>query len=63
MREAANYLSCAYWAVRQLIYAKELIPIPIGRRYCLDRVDLDNWIERKKKAMQCDANLYKMGFA
>jgi excisionase family DNA binding protein len=51
MREAAGYLSCAYWAIRQLIYAKELIPIPIGRRYCLDRVDLDNWIERKKKAI------------
>src|SRR5579862_8563480 len=37
MRDAAKYLSCAYWAIRQLVYTSELTPIRIGKRFCLDR--------------------------
>ncbi len=50
LKDAAKYLGCAHWAVRTLVWSKELVPIRIGRRDCLDLRDLDAWIERKKKA-------------
>lgn len=50
LKNAATYLGCAFWAVRELCWARELKPIRIGKRDCIDIVDLDAWIERKKKA-------------
>jgi hypothetical protein len=50
LKSAATYLGCAFWAVRELCWARELKPIRIGKRDCIDIVDLDAWIERKKKA-------------
>jgi excisionase family DNA binding protein len=48
IREAAAYLSCAHWAVRELIWSRELPKIKIGQRYCIAREDLDVWIDRQR---------------
>jgi hypothetical protein len=48
-KATALYLGCAFWAVRQLIYAGELHPFKIGGKEVMDIVDLDAWIEKKKK--------------
>jgi hypothetical protein len=50
LKSAATYLGCAFWAVRELCWARELKPIRIGKRDCIDIVDLNAWIERKKNA-------------
>lgn len=50
MQDAAKYLSCAYWGLRRMVMAGEIPKIPIGRRYCIDRLDLDKWIEKRKVA-------------
>ena len=50
LRQAADYLNCAFWAIRTMVTTGELKKIPIGRRFCIDRSDLDTWIEQKKRA-------------
>ncbi len=56
LEEAAEYLGISYWAVRDLITARTLLPVhlPLGRkrlrRVLLDRQDLDRLIERAKAA-------------
>jgi excisionase family DNA binding protein len=50
LKSAATYLGCAVWTVRELCWAREFNPIRIGKRDCIDLVDLNAWIERKKKA-------------
>jgi excisionase family DNA binding protein len=49
-KDAAIYLGCTFWAIRDLVWAGELKAIRIGKRDCIDRVDLDAWIEKCKKA-------------
>jgi excisionase family DNA binding protein len=48
IREAAVYLSCSFWAVRELIWSRQLPKIKIGRRFCIAREDLDAWIDRQR---------------
>jgi hypothetical protein len=50
-KATAVYLGCAFWAVRRLIYLGELHPIKVGGKEVMDIVDLDAWIEKKKKQM------------
>jgi excisionase family DNA binding protein len=47
--DAAKYLGCAYWAVRELCWKGELKFICIGKRHCIDVRDLDAWIEKRKE--------------
>jgi excisionase family DNA binding protein len=49
-KDAAIYLGCTFWAIRDLVWVGELKAIRIGKRDCIDRVDLDAWIEKRKKA-------------
>ena len=48
VREAAAYLSATVPAIRRLISKSELPYTKLGKRFIIDREDLDKWIERKK---------------
>jgi excisionase family DNA binding protein len=45
IKQAAVYLGAAVWAVRQLLWAKEVPHIVIGRRHLIAREDLDSFID------------------
>jgi excisionase family DNA binding protein len=45
--QAAAYCSCALWQIRQLVWAKEIPHIKMGKRFVVDRGDLDGWIDRQ----------------
>jgi excisionase family DNA binding protein len=47
--QAAAYLACSVWSVRNLIRQKRLTKIRIGRKYLLDISDLNAFIERERK--------------
>ncbi len=47
---AAAYLSCAVWAVRVLLWKKEIPFIRLGKRFLIDRADLDDFVERRKES-------------
>jgi excisionase family DNA binding protein len=44
--EAARYCSCAVWAIRSAIWAKELKACKIGRRFVIPREELDRYVDR-----------------
>ncbi len=46
--QVAVYLGCSVWAVRDLLRRKELTKIPLGRKYLVDRNQVDAYIERVK---------------
>jgi excisionase family DNA binding protein len=48
IKDAASYLSCAVWAIRELIWKREIPFVKIGRRYLIDRTDLDQFIDQRK---------------
>jgi excisionase family DNA binding protein len=50
IKAAAAYLSVAVWAIRTLIWEKELQAIKIGRRFVIPREALDAYIDRKLAA-------------
>ena len=45
---AAEYLSTTTWAIRSLIWDGALAYVHFGRRYLLDRADLDALVDRNK---------------
>ncbi len=47
IKQAAAYCSCAVWAIRQAIWSKELPACVIGKRYLIDRGDLDSFIDAR----------------
>lgn len=47
--DAARYLGTTIWAVRQLIWKNKLHPIKIGKRFLMDRADLDAFVEKMKQ--------------
>jgi excisionase family DNA binding protein len=49
VQEAAAYLSTTVPAIRRLIYLRELPYTKLGKRFIIDRVDLDKFIETKKR--------------
>ena len=46
--QVAAYLGCSVWAVRDLLRRKELTKIPLGRKFLVDRNQVDAYIERVK---------------
>jgi excisionase family DNA binding protein len=44
--QAAAYMNCALWQVRQLVWRKDIPHIKMGKRFVVDRGDLDAWIDR-----------------
>ncbi len=47
IKQAAAYCSCSVWAIRQVIWSKELPACMIGRRLLIDRGDLDRFIDAR----------------
>jgi Helix-turn-helix domain len=48
---AARALSTTVWAVRSLLWAKEVPFIKIGKRYLIDPADLRAFIAKRKEAV------------
>jgi excisionase family DNA binding protein len=46
--EAAQYLGATPWFIRSLIWAKAIPFIPMGKRFLLDRDDLDTYATNQK---------------
>jgi excisionase family DNA binding protein len=49
IKSAARVLSCTTWAVRSLLWSKEIPHIKIGRRFLIDPADLRSYIARQKE--------------
>lgn len=47
IKQAAAYCSCSVWAIRQVIWSKELRACKIGNRFLIDRGDLDKFIDAR----------------
>jgi excisionase family DNA binding protein len=43
---ASSYLSLSYWSVRTLVVNGEIPHIKFGKRVLLDRLALDEWVEK-----------------
>lgn len=53
IKDAAHYLSCSVWALRQLEWAGELPSVRnLGKRILFDVADLNKLVEKKKECMQ-----------
>ncbi len=50
IKAAARMLSCTVWAVRSLLWAKQIPHIKIGHRFLIDPADLRAFITRQKEA-------------
>src|SRR5690242_9367974 len=47
--EAAHYLGCTLWSVRELIWKGHLPYMRFGKRFQVDRQDLDELVDREKR--------------
>lgn len=47
IKQAAEYCSCSVWAIRQAIWSRELRACMIGKRFLIDRADLDAFIDAR----------------
>jgi len=47
--EAAQYLGCTLWSVRELIWKGQLPYTRFGKRFQVDRRDLDELVDREKR--------------
>ncbi len=48
LKQAASYLNCTVWAVRDLVWAGKISHVRIGRFIQIDRKDLDSFVESQK---------------
>jgi len=51
--EAAQYLGCTLWSVRELIWKGQLPYTRFGKRFQVDRRDLDELVDREKRCEGC----------
>lgn len=47
VKQAAIYLSCAVWAIREAVWSKELRACKIGNKYVIPREELDRFVDRR----------------
>jgi len=48
--EAAHYLGCTLWSVRELIWKGQLPYTRFRKRFQVDRRDLDELVDREKRS-------------
>ncbi len=48
IKGAARLLSSTVWSVRELLWAKQIPHVRIGRRHLIDPADLRAFVERQK---------------
>src|SRR6266853_481904 len=46
---AATYMGCSIWFVRSIIWGRRIPFVKFGKRYLLDRIDLDKFIDSEKE--------------
>jgi len=46
--DAAKYMGCTVWFVRTLIWGRQVPHVRFGKRFLLDRSDLDTFIDSQK---------------
>jgi excisionase family DNA binding protein len=51
IKAAAAYLSCTIWAVRTLVWNRQVASLKIGNKILFDRKDLDAYIDAQKTAV------------
>jgi excisionase family DNA binding protein len=51
VKQAASYMNMAVWAVRQLIWGREIPVVKQGKGYIIDQRDLDHWFQSKKTTL------------
>jgi excisionase family DNA binding protein len=49
IEKAAEYVCVGVDVMRDMVGARKIPYVPNGRRYTIDRLDLDNWIEKGKE--------------
>jgi excisionase family DNA binding protein len=49
VEQASRYMSCPVKTVRSLLFANEMPCLKVGKRYLIDRVDIDLYIESHKQ--------------
>ncbi|MFY9531873.1 MAG: helix-turn-helix domain-containing protein [Candidatus Acidiferrales bacterium] len=47
--QAAAYLNTTKWAIKSMVWSRELPIVPLGKRYMLDISDLDAVVARRKR--------------
>jgi excisionase family DNA binding protein len=48
-KEAAAYMRCTHWAIREACYTGELPYAEVGKRFIIHITDLRAWFEKQKK--------------
>jgi excisionase family DNA binding protein len=48
VKGAAVYLNCTVWCIRNLIWSRRIPYLKLGKRFLIDRADLDNFVEEEK---------------
>jgi excisionase family DNA binding protein len=48
IKAAAAYIGATVWCVRQLIWDRKIPFVRLGKRYVIDRMDLDNFMQSQK---------------
>jgi excisionase family DNA binding protein len=51
-KEAAVYLRCSYWAIREACYTGDLPCAKLGKSFSIHITDLRAWFEKEKKDKQ-----------
>ena len=46
---ASSYLSLSYWSIRTLVVNGDIPHVKFGKRVLLDRLALDEWVERNNE--------------
>lgn len=60
LREAAHYLGCTLWSVRELIWKGDLPYTRFGKRFQVDRRDLDELVDRQKRCQRASPSIGHM---
>ncbi len=55
IEKAAEYICVSVDVMRDMVRERKIPYVPNGRRYTLDRLDLDRWIEKTKEGISVAA--------
>jgi excisionase family DNA binding protein len=55
IEKAAEYICVSVDVMRDMVREKKIPYVPNGRRYTIDRLDLDKWIEKSKEGISVAA--------
>ncbi len=50
-KAGSRYLSLSYWSLLTLVLNGETAPVKFGKRVLLDRLSLDEWVEKNREGV------------